>query len=1009
MCSSCALVMCKCRYPELRCPELVASPEVVPQPLNLFQPYIPPYSVLDESKHTKSSSDNLLDAMMGSLVGFLVIYIIGGVTLIPLLITGLLVHAYFTFPIYNQDAAAREADPSSITRPGDDIDAIENARKTLGEKILAREGHELDVAAGYFAVCREYIPGGTGGKPPERTTPVGSTTVSAPSPSVYQSMYRSIFDRKQNNSPLGNKGPGRPQSRGNNVFYVVLRHGHLILFDDDEQLEVRHVVSLAHHNVSIYSGGDETPEGELFIKRNAICLSRREDVGELTPDGKASKPFFLFMDNCSEKEDFYFSLFRNQEQRQDSKMNPPKPLQYEVKDIITLVQRLHSSEEHLQTRWLNAVIGRIFLALYKTPEVENFMRAKITKKISRVKTPAFLSKIALRHIDLGEAAPVITNPRLKELTVDGELVVEADCRYSGNFRIEVAATARIDLGSRFKAREVNLLLAVVLKRLEGHVLLRIKPSPSNRFWLTFETMPTIEMSIEPIVSSRQITLTLILRQIENRIKEVVAESLVFPNWDDSPFSNTEDKLWRGGIWADDRVATPGDSASTVVVEDGVSDNAEGVKVASEELIMDLPQMESLDIGSVQQRKDAKSTTNLKNKLNGASTGVETQTSNSEKPRMFRSGSFISTSSPIVSTNNTTADAFIPSPPSEKIHAAAAMAAISATSNSPIQSPVGSPLHHPRVGQYGSQSSASSHESILSKVESQNELTPQPSPDVRSDSLQEPPSPSHASLKSEARSLKSLGSFSGDRRRDDASNSSTKSNETKRLSLAAVTGAAATAKKWGWNAIQRNGEPRIDGTVKEPEKPSRPLVMGRGQPLPPPGVPLPHPDKKTKTAPIPVPKRNIVPPPAIPIKHKGNGHDPNETGPRRHPVPPPPLPKRRSREDGKATNPDDGLLVVSAPIGDSEPTTPVNESPPSYVQPWVEDAEELDEESKIELKQPGSLQRHGRTPPRLPKRRTPHRVLSSSPEEDGSHLPSWMAAQEEEARAKINFVDEDGVV
>lgn len=112
-----------------------------------------------------------------------------------------------------------------------------------------------------------------------------------------------------------------------------------MLFDDDEQLEVRHVVSLAHHNVSIYSGGEEIPEGELFIKRNALCLSRRTDVGEITPDGKASKPFFLFSENCSEKEDFYFAMLRNQERRPDAKNNPPIPLQYDVKDIITLVQK----------------------------------------------------------------------------------------------------------------------------------------------------------------------------------------------------------------------------------------------------------------------------------------------------------------------------------------------------------------------------------------------------------------------------------------------------------------------------------------------------------------------------------------------------------------------------------------------------------------------------------------------------------------------------------------------
>lgn len=89
-----------------------------------------------------------------------------------------------------------------------------------------------------------------------------------------------------------------------------------------------------------------------------------------------------------------------------------------------------------------------------------------------MKTPGFLSKIVLKNINMGESAPVITNPRLKDLTVDGELVVEADVYYTGNARIEVAATARIELGTRFKAREVDLLLAAVLKRIDGHVMIR---------------------------------------------------------------------------------------------------------------------------------------------------------------------------------------------------------------------------------------------------------------------------------------------------------------------------------------------------------------------------------------------------------------------------------------------------------------------------------------------------------------------------------------------------------
>jgi hypothetical protein len=155
---------------------------------------------------------------MGGLLRLFLVYLLGGLTFIPICLLGLLLHAYLSFPVRN-DTTSQETDEDSTVQPGDDSDAIKRAQKTLGEKFQPRDGHEAEVAAGYFAVSRTYVPGGVGALPPERTTPTGSTTVSAPSPSVYQTMYRSIFDRKPVNSPIENKGV----KRGNNVFYVVLR------------------------------------------------------------------------------------------------------------------------------------------------------------------------------------------------------------------------------------------------------------------------------------------------------------------------------------------------------------------------------------------------------------------------------------------------------------------------------------------------------------------------------------------------------------------------------------------------------------------------------------------------------------------------------------------------------------------------------------------------------------------------------------------------------------------
>ena len=211
-----------------------------------------------------------------------------------------------------------------------------------------------------------------------------------------------------------------------------------MLYDDQEQGEVRHVISLSHHNVSIYGGGEKIPEGELYIRRNAICLSRKESEPAFSAgNATLSKPFFLFSENCSEKEDFYFALLRNQEKQATDTPNtePPSPLGFDPAHLILLVQQLHSSEEHLQTRWINALLGRVFLALYKTPDVENFFKSKITKKIARVKKPGFLSDIRIQKVNVGDSVPYITNPRLRDLNVNGECVVEANVSYTGNFSL----------------------------------------------------------------------------------------------------------------------------------------------------------------------------------------------------------------------------------------------------------------------------------------------------------------------------------------------------------------------------------------------------------------------------------------------------------------------------------------------------------------------------------------------------------------------------------------------
>lgn len=633
---------------------------------------------------------------MGTFLSLLIIYVLGGLTFVPCLIGLVLLHAYLTFPSIPGSSGALQYDLDPLVSAEDDAKNINSTAglASLGDKF--QRGHEPDVAAGYFAVCREYVPGGLNGKPPERITPAGAV-VETESPSVYQSMYRSIFERKQGPTLDAGKSNVRPTKKARNVFFVVLRHGHLMLYDDAEQVEVRHVISLAHHKVSIYGGGEDIPEGELWIKRNAICLFREYNGKDLITE---SKPFYFFSENCSEKEDFYFALLQNQEVRPGDVDGPPRPQLFENKDVITLVQQLHSSEQHLQTRWINAIVGRLFLAIYKTPEAEDFIRQKIAKKISRVKKPAFLSGIVLRKIDLGESAPFITNPRLRDLTIDGDCCAEADLKYRGNFRLEIATTARIDLGARFKVREVNLVLAAVVKRLEGHVFIKFKPPPSNRVWIAFETMPDMQLSIEPIVSSRQITYNVILRAIESRIREVIAETIVLPHWDDSPFLDTSHQRYRGGIWKPDISVSDLPGQQTEIPDETAADEEEAdLHKASllpnsprlnDERTMRVPALTEPVLPPKPPRRATTSKSDLLDTSNVDHAGIATSSSVQKPPKAITSRSFASAADPQVTMNH--ANVTSPQLESQKTQhpdATSAMKAISHRSRptSPAEIPV----------------------------------------------------------------------------------------------------------------------------------------------------------------------------------------------------------------------------------------------------------------------------------------------------------------------------------
>ncbi|GAA5863364.1 hypothetical protein JCM3774_005266 [Rhodotorula dairenensis] len=443
------------------------------------------------------------------------IYVLGGLTFLPLCVAAFLAFLFYTSPVVH---LPRKTGVTAASVPTQDDDA---------ETVTVYR-------AGWLVARRTYEPSKDSGD----GTYVGMLT----------SSYKSFMDNRS-------KDPRR--ARPKDRFYAVLKHKTLYLYESEDQTECWAAIELPGHDVVI------TPEGyldgELFAKRTAIELRpKAESVVDSLLDAptaeKDSTPsWFIFARVNSDKEDWYHSLVLA------SRLGSPTAAAnvardqslFDAEDMARLVEVIDQQPDSIPMRWFNALLGRVFLAVYRTKSVEEYITSRIVRKLKRVKLPAMLSEIQVREVQVGASVPLFSKPMLKDLNAEGDASMETHVAYVGNARVTIETVATISLGSRFKPYTVRLVLAVVLKELEGTMLFKIKKPPSNRIWFGFTQMPKMVLSVEPVVSTRQLKWSLVTGPIESRIRELVMEALVLPHMDDVAFFNTSSAPFsRGGIYGD---------------------------------------------------------------------------------------------------------------------------------------------------------------------------------------------------------------------------------------------------------------------------------------------------------------------------------------------------------------------------------------------------------------------------------------------------------------------------
>ncbi|ODQ50582.1 hypothetical protein SAICODRAFT_61361, partial [Saitoella complicata NRRL Y-17804] len=465
---------------------------------------------------------------MATIKTLLVVYLLGGITFLPLVVVCGLIAFYFLSPIapVQQLKAALEYHPV----PSDvDLDLKETADESDDGGKKPAEGVDV-YKTGWLRVAKEFQVGG------KHAAPLGKFQ-SVPS-SGYLSTFAKRFMSQKPSTP-GSPGANAKRVRSTpNDYYAVLKHGNLFLYDYEDSLQ--HVIVLSHYIPSIYP--NDLLEGEIYTKRTAICLTKTGDAPSADDASTSSTApltsIYIYISNMSDKEDWYDALLR-------ASPNVSARAQFfDKQHFFSLQQTLNSGDKYSDTKWLNAIIGRLFLATYKTPQLEQFVVNKIVKKIKRVQMPSFMSNITINEVHLGDAIPYISNPRLREMGVDGDLLIDLHLSYKGKIRVDLGTTISLP----FKNKEGRVSLAVVCQNLSGTLQLRIKPAPSNRIWFGFTEMPTLDILVEPITFGRAITFGRVLKGIEGKIRDVVRDSIVSPNMEDLPFLNTAGEVYRGGIW-----------------------------------------------------------------------------------------------------------------------------------------------------------------------------------------------------------------------------------------------------------------------------------------------------------------------------------------------------------------------------------------------------------------------------------------------------------------------------
>ncbi|KAI8905343.1 putative integral membrane protein conserved region-domain-containing protein [Powellomyces hirtus] len=327
--------------------------------------------------------------------------------------------------------------------------------------------------------------------------------------------------------PPAPTAPPRPPSW--HTAFAVLKYKTLHLYTSEDCTECTDVLAVSDFVIDLYPpqparGGTDL---DIYLRTNPIRLTPKDPHHHhASPHIAGGRPLFIYCPTNSDKEDWHVMLRRAKKLPANADegacsvfFQDSPPVRAYRAAMEKLTKTIHAnttqSPHDVSSAWLNALVGRAFVGIHSNPALKRWVLEKLSRRSMHYHrdegdqpgAASFLGDIVVQDINVGNSVPVLSNPHLLELSVDGDMTIEMDVEYTGGVRIEAAtlATISIDTLNHLAPLQVPIVVGVQIVHFAARIVIKVKGMwETNRMWVGIQQDPPVklEMKVEPLVGHK---------------------------------------------------------------------------------------------------------------------------------------------------------------------------------------------------------------------------------------------------------------------------------------------------------------------------------------------------------------------------------------------------------------------------------------------------------------------------------------------------------------------------